>query len=116
MSAPLSNFTVDRAESARSHWNRYRATRRESIEAYIAADMDLLDGLSAIRHGQKGAYYKRRHPCRYRRADADPCPRRHDGGRVLDASIVPTLTAGNTNAPAIMIGGKGADPIKEGAA
>lgn len=35
---------------------------------------------------------------------------------LLDASIVPTLTAGNTNAPAIMIGGKGADPIKEGAA
>ncbi|MDE0460307.1 MAG: hypothetical protein OXI15_23715 [Chromatiales bacterium] len=59
MSAPLSNFAVDRAESARGHWNRYRAARRESIEAYIAAGIDLLDGLSAIRHGQKCAYYKR---------------------------------------------------------
>jgi choline dehydrogenase len=53
----------------------------------------------------------------HRRSDpmavVDPQLRVHGiaGLRVADASIMPTLTPGNTNAPSIMIGERAADMV-----
>ena len=48
----------------------------------------------------------------------DPRLRVHgvDGLRVIDASVFPNITSGNTNAPTIMVGQKGADLVLSEAA
>ena len=54
---------------------------------------------------------------RTRRRVVDPELRVHgiEELRVIDASIMPTVVSGNTNAAAIMIGEKGADLVLRGA-
>ena len=85
--------------------------------AHVQSDADLLEW---VRHNAETTY----HPvgtCKMgqdARAVVDDRLRVHgiEGLRVADASIMPTLTSGNTNAPSIMIGEKCAVMVLEDAA
>ena len=85
--------------------------------AHLATDDELLDW---VRHNAETTY----HPvgtCKMggdAMAVVDQELRVHgiEGLRVADASIMPTLTSGNTNAPAIMIGEKCAEMVLAAAA
>jgi choline dehydrogenase len=76
----------------------------DALEAYIRETADtLFHPVGTCRMGMDA------------QAVVDPCLRVHGvtALRVIDASIMPTITSGPTNAPAILIAEKGADLIKE---
>ena len=78
----------------------------EDLLAYCReAGLSLLHGVGTCRMGRGPD------------AVVDPRLRVHgiDGLRVVDASIMPRIVSGNTNATSIMIGEKGADMILEDA-
>jgi choline dehydrogenase len=75
------------------------------------------EGLLAYLRGVLGPVYHPVGTCKMgpdRLAVVDPALRVHgvEGLRVADASIMPAITSGNTNAPAIMIGEKAADLVR----
>ncbi len=91
-----------------------RHVRREYIPGReVSSDADILAFARA-----KGTTIF--HPCGTCKMGSDPMAvvderlRVHgiSGLRVVDASIMPTMTSGNTNAPTIMIGEKAADMIR----
>ncbi len=80
---------------------------RARLEAHVRENIaGMFHPAGSCRMGQAGD----------RHAVVDPAGRVHGVGglRVVDASVMPVLTAGNTNVPVIMIAEKMADAIKSG--
>jgi len=86
--------------------------------AHVQSDEDLLD---AARNIAQTIYHPtstcKMAPATDRMAVVDDRLRVHgvSGLRIADASIMPTIVSGNTNAPAIMIGEKASDMVLEDA-
>jgi choline dehydrogenase len=95
--------------------------RHSAAETMPGSDMNSDDALIDFMHR---AGMNLHHPVGTCRMGEDPTAvvdsrlRVHGvaGLRVVDASVMPTVTTGNTNAPTIMIGEKGAAMIREDAA
>jgi choline dehydrogenase len=95
--------------------------RHSAAETMPGADIQSEEALTAfLRHAGTNLH----HPVGTCRMGEDPMAvvdsrlrvRGLEGLRVIDASVMPTVTTGNTNAPTIMIGEKGAAIIREDAA
>jgi choline dehydrogenase len=98
--------------------------RRPALLPYIGDEVDSFpdsatdDEIKAYTGEVRGTAHHLAGSCRMGTDDAavvDPRLRVHGVQhlRVVDASIIPTLISGNTAAPAVMIGEKGADMILE---
>ncbi len=93
------------------------ALRALQKKEMFTADIDTDDDIRALLRARVDTVY---HPVGTARmgtdalAVVDPTLKVHglEGLRIVDASIMPTLIGGNTNAPTIMIGEKAADMIK----
>ncbi len=84
----------------------------------FTANVKTDDDIRAVIHQRADTVYHPVGSCKMGRdelAVVDPQLKVHgiSGLRVVDASIMPTLIGGNTNAPAIMIGEKAADLIRQ---
>src|SRR5262249_25105352 len=100
---------------------------REIMEAPAMKDYvrrEVLPGANVQTEGQWEEYlhtyaFRGEHPCGTVKMGTDPMavvdPQLRvvgvDALRVADASVMPTVTSGNTNAPSIMIGEKASDLI-----
>ena len=93
------------------------ALRALQTKDMFTADVKTDDDIRAILRNRVDTVYHPVGTCKMgsdATAVVDPKLKVHglDGLRVVDASIMPTLIGGNTNAPTIMIGEKAADMIK----
>jgi choline dehydrogenase-like flavoprotein len=96
------------APAMRRHWDEdlYTAnirTREETIALLRARTDTVYHPVGSCRMGPDAAHDV---------VDAQLRVHGLEGLRVVDASIMPTLIGGNTNAPSIMIGEKAADLIR----